>query len=233
MKVVIAGGTSGIGLATAALLAKEGKEVFITGRNEQKLQQALATLPSSARGQAADSTDIPTLKTTMAATGGIDHLVLALSGGKGAGLFKDLDLVQLREGFEEKFFPQLQTLQAALPYIAARGSITFISAVSGHARMPGIAGLAAINGALEVIVPILAKELQPIRVNAVSPGIIDTPWWDFMPADVRSETFRQYAQSTPAGRIGQPEDVARMIALLIGNTFITGQVMTIDGGLGL
>lgn len=233
MKVVIAGGTSGIGLATAALLAKEGNEVFITGRNEQKLQQALATLPASARGQAVDSTDIPTLKTMMAATGSIDHLVLALSGGKGAGLFKDLDLAQLREGFEEKFFPQLQTLQAALPYIVAGGSITFISAVSGHARMPGIAGLAAINGALEVIVPILAKELQPIRVNAVSPGIIDTPWWDFMPADRRRETFRQYAQSTPAGRIGQPEDIARMVALLIGNTFITGQVMTVDGGLGL
>ena len=233
MKTVIAGGTSGIGLATAAMLAQEGKEVIITGRNEQKLAQALASLPKGVSGQIVDSTNPLALQQFMAATGSFHHLVLALSGAKGAGLFKDLDIAVLREGFEEKLFPQLYTLQAALPYLAAGGSVTFISAVSGHARHAGISGLAAINSALEAIVPILAKELQPTRVNAVSPGVVDTPWWSFLPDDARRDLFKQYGQTSPAGRVGQPEDIAGLITHIINNSFITGQVITIDGGLAL
>ena len=233
MKVIIAGGTSGIGLATAALLANSGAEVIITGRNSKKMEQALTGLPSSVKGQLADAADAEALKACMAAAGSIDHLVLALSGAKGGGMFRELDLVQLKAGFEEKFFPQLQTLQAALPYMSANGSVTFITAVSSQAKAPGTSGLGAINGALELMVPILAKELQPLRVNAISPGVIDTPWWSFLPEDARQETFRQYAQASPAGRVGKPEDIAQAIQLLTGNTFITGQVLTVDGGLGL
>lgn len=233
MKVIIAGGTSGIGLATAALLANNGAEVVITGRNSGKMEQALAGLPPSVKGQLADAADTEALKACMAAAGSIDHLVLALSGAKGGGMFRELDLAQLKAGFEEKFFPQLQTLQAALPYMSANGSVTFITAVSSHAKAPGTSGLGAINGALELMVPILAKELQPLRVNAISPGVIDTPWWSFLPEDARQETFRQYAQASPAGRVGKPEDVAQAIQLIMGNTFITGQVLTVDGGLGL
>lgn len=233
MKVVIAGGSSGIGLATAAMLAKEGKEVVITGRNEHKLAKALTSLPKGCAGQVVDSCNTGRLHNFMAATGTIHHLVLALSGAKGVGLFKDLDLGVLREGFEEKFFPQLQTLQAALPYLQPGGSVTFISAVSGHARFPGIAGVAAINGALEAIIPVLAKELKPTRVNAVSPGVVDTPWWDFLPGEARADAMKQYAQASLVGRVAQPDDIAQLVAHLISNTFITGQIMTIDGGLAL
>lgn len=233
MKVIIAGGTSGIGLATAALLANNGADVIITGRNPEKMEQALATLPAAVKGQLADAADVEALKACMAAAGQIDHLVLALSGAKGGGLFRDLDLAQLRAGFEEKFFPQLQALQAALPYMTANGSVTFITAVSARAKAPGVSGLGAINGALELMVPVLAKELKPLRINAVSPGVIDTPWWRFLPEEARRETFSQYAQAAPVGRIGKPEDIAAAIAQLISNTFITGQVLTVDGGLGL
>lgn len=233
MKVFIAGGTSGIGLATAALLANTGAEVTIMGRNREKMEQALVSLPASVKGQLADAINAEALKTCMAAVGSIDHLVLALSGAKGGGLFKDLDLAQLRAGFEEKFFPQLQALQAALPYMTTNGSVTFITAVSSRAKAPGVSGLGAINGALELMVPVLAKELKPLRVNAVSPGVIDTPWWSFLPEEARRETFSEYAQVAPVGRVGQPDDVAQAIAQLISNTFITGQVLTVDGGLGL
>jgi NAD(P)-dependent dehydrogenase (short-subunit alcohol dehydrogenase family) len=231
-KVVIAGGSTGIGQATAAILAGNRK-VIITGRSEQKLQQALSALPAGVAAQAVDSNDTGKLKDFMTATGPIDHLVLSLGGSKGLGAFNTLDLGAVREGFEEKFFPQLQTLQVALPYLVAGGSVTFITAVSGHARFPGIAGIGAINAALEAIVPMLAKELKPVRVNAVSPGAVDTPWWSFLPADPRKEAFEQYAQASLVGRVGKPEDIASLIAHLINNTFITGQVITIDGGLGL
>jgi NAD(P)-dependent dehydrogenase (short-subunit alcohol dehydrogenase family) len=83
------------------------------------------------------------------------------------------------------------------------------------------------------MVPTLAKELRPLRINAVSPGVIDTPWWNFLPEDARNATFAQYAQAAPVGRIGKPEDIAAVIAQLIQNTFITGQIITVDGGLAL
>ncbi|MDP4148663.1 MAG: SDR family oxidoreductase [Bacteroidota bacterium] len=233
MKVVIAGGTSGIGLATAKILANSGAEIIITGRNPQKLEHAMASLPKGVRGQCVNAANLAEQKAFLAATGHIDHLVLSLGGNKGLGLFRDLDLVQLRQGFEEKFFLHLQILQDALPYLSEHASVTLITAVSGHAHFPGIAGIGAINGALEVTVPILAKELQPVRVNAVSPGAIDTPWWSFVPESTRGETFQQYAQMTPVRRIGQPEDIAGMVKEVIFNSFITGQVITVDGGLGL
>jgi NAD(P)-dependent dehydrogenase (short-subunit alcohol dehydrogenase family) len=233
MKVVIAGGTSGIGLATAKMLAKDGAEVIITGRNPQKLEQALASLPTGVRGECVDAANVAEQKAFVTATGNIDHLVLALGGHKGLGLFKDLDLVQLRQGFEEKYFLHLQILQDTLPYLSQNGSVTFITAVSGHARFPGIAGIGSLNGALEVTIPILAKELQPLRVNAVSPGAIDTPWWGFLPDGARNEAFQQYAQMTPVRRMGRPDDVAGVVGHVIGNSFITGQVITVDGGLGL
>jgi NAD(P)-dependent dehydrogenase (short-subunit alcohol dehydrogenase family) len=220
MKVVIAGGTSGIGLATALAFHSAGAEVIVTGRNAAKI----AALPAGIRGViVADVLEF------FVEAGPFDHLVLALGGSKGIGMFRELDLNVLQEGFEEKFFPHLRYLQAALPYVT--GSVTFISAVSGHAHFPGVAGLAAINGALEIITPILAKELQPLRVNAVSPGVIDTPWWDFVPA--RAEAFDGYAKATPVGRVGQAADVADVVAMIAQHGFITGQVVTVDGGLAL
>lgn len=233
MKVVIAGGTSGIGLATAKMLAENNAEVIITGRNEEKLKAALSQLPQTVKGSCVDSSDENALKSFMENVGNIDHLLLALSGAKGGGFFKDLDLSQLRAGFEEKLFPQLQTLKAALPQLKPGGSVCFITAVSAHARVPGVAGLAAINAALEAVIPILAKELKPTRVNAVSPGVIDTPWWNFLPEEVKTTTFNQYAEASPVGRIGKADDIAKVIFQLMTNTFITGQVITVDGGMSL
>lgn len=222
-----------MGLATAAILAEKGMEVAITGRDAVKMEQALATLNHKAQGQCVDATRTDEVKAFMDATGKTDHLVLALSDGSGGGLFRDLDLSSLRRGFEAKLFPQLQMLQAVLPYLTPGGSVTFITSVSGTFANPGTSGFAAVNSALNAMVPVLAKELQPTRINAVAPGVIDTPWWNFLADDARKQAFDEYARTTPAGRVGQPQDVAKLIAQLIDNTFITGQVIVVDGGLRL
>jgi len=163
-KVIVAGGTSGIGRATAKQFVQEGAIVTVTGRNTEKLRSAEKE-GLIARG--VDSGDRAALDQFFAESGPFDHLVIATSGGKGMGEFAGLSLTVLREGFAEKFWPQLETMQAALPYIKPGGSITLITAISSVAKKPGTAGLAAINGALELMVPILAQELRTIRVNAV------------------------------------------------------------------
>lgn len=124
-------------------------------------------------------------------------------------------------------------LRAARPALRADGSVTIVSAVSARAAYPGAAGLAAVNGALEAIVPPLAVELAPLRINAVSPGVIDTHWWHGMPDDQRQAYFGAVAASTPVGRIGTPDDVADAIVYLAGASFITGTVLECTGGANL
>lgn len=227
-KIIVAGGTSGIGLATAQLFKKAGALVTVTGRNAEKLETAKQADCETAQ---VDSSDSNALETFFTLQGKFDHLIIAVSGAKGAGNFVDLSLNDLREGFDAKYWSQLNTLKAALPHINNKGSITLISAASASAKLTGTSGLAAINGALEIMIPILAKELKPLRVNAVSPGVIDTDWWNFLSDESKKEAFENYASQTLVGRVGKPDDVAQAIQFLIENEYMTGKIISCDGGL--
>ena len=189
--IVIFGGTSGVGLATAQALHAAGAFVIITGREESKLQHAITQVGTNARGETLDAADAAKVREFFARLGRFDHLVLALSGGKGGGPFRELKIEDLRAGFDAKFFLHAAAMRAALPTLRHDGSITLVSAISARAANPGTAGLAAINGAIECMVPVLAMELKPLRVNAVSPGVIDTPWWDRFPEAQRKALFEQ------------------------------------------
>jgi len=230
-KVVIAGGSSGIGLATAQLLSSQNVFVTITGRDTAKLEKVKKEFPIIST-VLVDSGDSQALQEFFFANGKFHHLIIAVSGSKGGGTFSSLSLADLREGFEAKFWPHVQTMQAALPYLEERGSITILTAASTHSRLPGTAGLAAINGALEMMIPILAKELQPLRVNAVSPGVIDTSWWNFLNEQDKKVTFEQFSKQVCVNRIGQPEEVASAILSVISNGYINGTILSCNGGLG-
>jgi NAD(P)-dependent dehydrogenase (short-subunit alcohol dehydrogenase family) len=144
-----------------------------------------------------------------------------------------LDEGELRTAFDGKFFAHVRIVRAAAPYLSEHATVTFISAASARSAGPGTAGLAAANGAIEAMVPPLAAELAPVRVNAVSPGVIDTDWWAGFPAGQRAQFFADYTASTPVGRVGQPEDVAAAVLYLAGNGFVTGTVLDVSGGLTL
>lgn len=231
--VVVVGGSSGVGLETVRRLAATGARVIATGRDNSKLQDAIGGMGANVSGAAFDACDRGALDAFFEKTGPIDHLVLPLSGGDGAGEFVQLDLQSLRRGFEAKFWPQLEAAQAGARVLQKGGSITFVTAISARNALPGTAGLAAINGALEAMIGCLARELKPSRVNAVSPGLVDTPWWDRVPVALKDDLFRQQVETLPVGRVGQPQDVAHAIEFLIENGYTTGTVIECDGGLRL
>lgn len=230
---VIAGGSSGIGLATARALLDAGHKVSITGRSAERLQSAATELDPRVQTVVMDAADAESVKSAFWTIGRFDHLVLALGSTRGLGPFASVELSEVRQGFEEKVFPHFATAQAALPFLARDGSITFVSAVTAHAAMPGTAGIGAANAAVAALVPILAAELKPLRVNGVSPGVIDTPWWNFLADDAKTSVFADYAAKTPVGRVGQADDIAQAIVFLVTNGFTTGEVLICDGGLRL
>jgi len=224
MRVLVMGGTSGIGLATAEQLTAAGAEVIVTGRDPEKLA---AVKDRVTVAEQVDGTDEEQVAAFLQRTGPVDHLVLAFSRGAGAaGPVRAVGADAVLEAFTGKVIGYLR----ALRYAQVTGSITFVSAASARAALPGTAVLAAANGAVERMVGPLAVELAPVRVNAVSPGVIDTPWWSFLPAEQRAAQFAVFAESLPTGRVGTAEDVAQAISYLIGATQVTGTVLPVDGG---
>jgi NAD(P)-dependent dehydrogenase (short-subunit alcohol dehydrogenase family) len=234
---VIIGGTAGIGLATARLLAAEGHAVTVAGRDADRLKRALGELaahapdPDAVQGRTADLTERAELDALFDSIETVDHLVVTAPGTGNVGPLPELDLAALATAFETKFTATAHAIQAALPKLSKQGSITLVSAASAQCAMPGTAGLAAVNGAVETLVPTLALELAPIRVNAVSPGVVDTAWWDrVVPAEQRGAAFCGLVGSIPVGRVAQPEEIGDVIALLVRNGFMTGTVIPVDGG---
>ena len=227
MKYIVVGGTSGIGLAAAKMAVDAGHEVIAIGRDPAKFSAAQSIGATTAQ---VDALNFVESHRFFASQPAFDHLVLCASGSAGAGSFRDLALEDLRKGFEGKFWPQITCAKAALASLNAGGSITFVGAISSRAMKPGTAGLAAINAALEAMVPILASELRPTRVNAVVPGVVDTPWWSRVPEAARKELFEKLASEVAVGRVGKPEDLASAIMFLTTNTFVTGTILDCDGG---
>lgn len=232
-RAIIMGGTSGMGLASARLLVEWGADVIVTGRDQAKLETALQHLGPGAKGEQLNAASYEDLKSFYERQGSFDHLVIAVSGAKGGGNFRELSLDELRKGFDAKFWPQVMSAQLSLNTLSDNGSITFLTSISARSYAPGNAGLTAINAALESMVPILAQELAPVRVNAISPGVVDTPWWNWLPEDQKNAAHEFYKEQAPVNRIGQPEDIAKAVRYLIDNTFVTGTVLEVDGGLRL
>lgn len=232
--VVVLGGTSGIGYATAQACAAAGARVTIASRAAARVAAAARTLDASGRSAAVDATSRAALDAFFAGLERVDHLVLSLTSGGGAGLFRTLDLDTLRAAIDGKLFAYVDALQAALPYLPKDGGGSVVMVTAGSARMaaPATAGLAASNGALNAMVGPLALELAPVRVNAVCPGVVTTPIFEQWPEDL-ARRMASSAQATPVGRAGRPEEVAAVVLMLLQNEYLTGSIIDCDGGIRL
>lgn len=224
-KVVVVGGSSGIGLATAELAKAQGAEIIIASRNAAKLDAVAERL--SVVAMPADVTSDASVADLFRRTGPIDHVVLTAAQLR-TGPFKTVPMDDVRATMEAKFWGAWRVAREA--EIQPGGSLTLVTGFLSVRPRPNSAIISAANGALESLARALALELAPVRVNAVSPGVIDTPIRAAMSEAARREMLAKTAASLPVGRVGASEDIAQQIVSFMANGFATGSIVYIDGG---
>lgn len=229
-RVVVIGGSSGMGLATAKAAAEAGAEVVIASRSQGKLDAASDAIPGRAEAHALDFTDEAAVRGFFEALGEFDHLVLVGAGAPAWGEFLEVDCAALRGAFETKFWGHFHCARNAVPRLREGGSIVFVIGGAARSAIPGTSGVAAVNGAIMAMANTLARELAPLRVNTVSPGLVDTPAYDWMGEQEKQAFFGRMGGDLPVGRVGAPEEVAEAVLFLLGNGFATGALLDVDGG---
>jgi NAD(P)-dependent dehydrogenase (short-subunit alcohol dehydrogenase family) len=229
VRCVVFGGSSGIGAATVRLFADRGAAVVAVARDADRLAQRLAGLAGVTR-EPLDARDAAALARFAGSVGPFDHLVLSIAGGAALGPFAQLSTDALLGSLAGKALPYVEATRLLAPQLRPGGSVTWVTGLAAQRAVPGAASLAAINGLLEGMLPTLAVELAPIRINAVSPGHTDTEAWARLPPGLGERLGAEAAAATPLGRVAQPADVADAIYAVAMSPFLTGVVIPCDGG---
>jgi NAD(P)-dependent dehydrogenase (short-subunit alcohol dehydrogenase family) len=229
-RVVILGGTSGIGLAVAEAALASGAQVVVASSNPARVQEALASLPAAAEGYAVDLTNEAAVAAFFDQQGGFDHLVFTAGESLQLGPLADTDLTTARQFFELRYWGALTAAKYAAPRIRSGGSIVFTSGIAAARPQAGWALGASICAAMEGLTRALAVELAPLRVNIVSPGFVRTPLWRNMPEAEREAMYVAAGAKLPVGRVGEAADIAQAYLFLMQQGFATGQTLVVDGG---
>jgi NAD(P)-dependent dehydrogenase (short-subunit alcohol dehydrogenase family) len=224
-KVVVVGGSSGIGLATAELAKREGATVIVASRNASRLDAVAEKL--NAIAIATDVTSDESVENLFRRAGPVDHVVITAAQLR-TGPFKTVPMEDVRATMESKLWGAWRVARAA--EFRPGGSLTLVTGYLSVRPRPNSAIVSVVNGALESLSRALALELAPVRVNAVSPGIIDTPIRAAMPEDARRDMLAKTAAALPVGRVGVGDDVARQILAFMTIGFATGSIVYLDGG---
>lgn len=232
--LVVIGGSSGIGLRVAELAAEAGAELIIVGRDAQRLASAqsyLSTRAASVQVRQADAHDHTALEAMFDTLPPFDHLVSMVGDVNGGGFLVN-DIETIRHVIESKFLTNVRIGQLAAAKIRAGGSLVFTSGTGGRAQ--DASGSYVGNLGINALVEGLAAELAPkARVNAVSPTWTVTPFWRDVPAEKVAAIKAHFEQVIPLGRTASIDELASAYLFLIGNGFITGQHLAVDGGVML
>jgi NAD(P)-dependent dehydrogenase (short-subunit alcohol dehydrogenase family) len=224
-RVLVVGGSSGIGLAVAEAAVGQRARVVIAGRTEARLRAAAEDLGGHVEARVLDATDAEAVDAFFATGEVYDHAVVTAAAFRSAPV-RELPLETARAIFESKFWASYNVARAAA--IAPEGSLTLVSGVASVRFSKGRAVVSAAAAAVESLTRGLALELSPIRVNCVSPGMVDTPMLRGARAPGAAEQVAR--ERTPVGRLGRPEEIALQILACMGNRFMTGSVVYLDGG---
>jgi NAD(P)-dependent dehydrogenase (short-subunit alcohol dehydrogenase family) len=229
-KIVVIGASQGMGFATAQLLANQGNEVIIASRTKEKIEKAAIEIGGNTKAKVLDFTNEIAVKNFFGEVGNFDHLVLIGAGLPAWGTFTQFESEALKNAFDTKFFGYYYSAKHAIPHLRKDGSIVMVIGGAARKAIMGTSGVAAVNGAILAMGRTMTIELAPLRVNIVSPGLVDTPAYDWMNEEQKQDFFTQMGGQLPVGRVGQPEEVAHIIETVLDNNYLTGSVIDIDGG---
>jgi len=223
---VVFGGTSGIGLATVERLAAAGAKVVAVSRNPDK---AKGLIPEGVELVACDTTDAPAVSQLCARIAPIDFLINCATGGERAvGPFMKMDMAGYQGSFA-KLWGYTNTVRFGGEHLSAEASIVLVTGTPAQRAKPGQSALASVGGAVEAFVRALAPEIAPKRINAVSPGMTDTPM--FGPeSDQRKDLMKNATANHLLKRAVQPGEVADAIVMVATNQMMTGGAINVDGG---
>jgi NAD(P)-dependent dehydrogenase (short-subunit alcohol dehydrogenase family) len=229
-RVVILGGSSGLGFATAKAAAAEGATLVIISSNQQRITDALKELPAGSKGFAVDLTSEQHVKDIFAELGEIDHLVYTAGESLLTVNLLDAVLTDAKKFFELRFWGAFTAVKYASPHINTGGSITLTGGVASLRPRKGRSIAASVCAAMEGFMRAMSIELAPIRVNMVSPGVVKTNLWNDMAAADRESFYNSIGNSLPVKRVGEAEDIAQTYLYLMRQQFGTGQMVVVDGG---
>jgi NAD(P)-dependent dehydrogenase (short-subunit alcohol dehydrogenase family) len=232
-RVVIVGGSSGIGLAVAEEVASQGSEVVIVSSNAERVQEAIKSIGGKTRGQAVDVSDEGAVESFFKKLGAFDHLVFTAGDSLHVHELALTDLKQARRAFELRYWSALATVKYGSPQIRKGGSVVLTTGIAGQRPQSGWVIAASVCGTIEALTRALAVELAPIRVNAVSPGVVRTNLWQNMNSSEREQLFESVGKRLPVGRVGEAHDIAQAYLFLMKEGFGTGQTVVVDGGTAL
>ena len=226
--VLVVGRGGGIARAVAVAARDAGARVIAAGRHREALAEVYAGEPDITTA-AVDLTDEASIRTLGERLGTVDHVVSTASA-RARGRLGDLDRDAVRLSFDTKVIGPLMLAKHLAPRMRAGGSITLFSGVAATKIAVGTLAVAITNGAADVLARSLALELAPIRVNAISPGVIDTGAWDGLGQEAKAGYFADVSTRNPARRIGTPHDIANAVLFAMTSPFITGVTLPVDGG---
>ncbi|HVW95501.1 MAG TPA: SDR family oxidoreductase [Mucilaginibacter sp.] len=229
-RVIILGGSSGLGLATAKAAAAEGADVVIVSANQARIDVALTELPDGSSGYAVDLSKEENIRNFFENAGSFDHLVYTAGENLTLHTLSETDLAEAHNFFNLRYWGAFAAVKYGVPHINRGGSVSLTSGTANVRPGAGWAIAASICGMMEGFVKAAAVELAPIRVNAVVPGVIRTNLWGGMSDADREALFQSQANALLLKRVGEAEDVALAFLYLMKQQFGTGQNIVIDGG---
>jgi NAD(P)-dependent dehydrogenase (short-subunit alcohol dehydrogenase family) len=229
-RIVVLGGSSGIGLAVAQAAARENAAMVIVSSRKARVDEALKTLPEGAEGYTADLGDEAAVRELFTRLGNFDHVVFTAGESLQLEPLASTDIDAARSFFGLRYWGAFLAAKYGSGNIRDGGSIVFTSGVAGQRPRPGWSVAASICSAMEGLTRALAVELAPIRVNIVSPGVVRTPLWSGMQEAERDALYQQVAEKLPVGHVGEPVEIAEAYLYLMRQSYATGQVVVVDGG---
>lgn len=229
-RVILLGGTSGIGRATAHAAAREGATLIIVSSRQERVNETVASLPAGTEGHVVDLSREEQVRALFERVGPFDHLVFTAGEALQLGELEAMTLEKAREAFELRFWGAYMAAKYGSRHMRAGGSIVLTTGIAEARPQKGWSVAASICGAMNGLTRALAVELAPLRVNAVSPGVIKTALWDNMGEAQREALYQQVGAALPVRRVGEALEVAQAYVYLMSQGFGTGQVLVVDGG---